>query len=460
MNRSLRQGQWSRWLPAVAVFAAAVAWVGEVSAQQGRIVGSVVDTLNRRRLAGAKVSLEGTERVVETDSSGRFAFDSVPAGPQRVSFRHAVLDTLGLRAATVQVTVPAGGEVRAGLGVPSGRSFIRLCPAQPGLRSRAAVFGVVRNAMTDEVLPAAAVRVSWENVVVDPALGIRRRVQTKNIVTDSTGRYLACDLPPDAAVSVAVSPTGFAGATGEVPLRTDEAVPLHFSIAPTDAPPTATLVGRVVDTQRRPLAGAEVWVVNAQGTETAVARTDTSGTFTLTGLRPGTGIVAARRIGSAPAKQNVSLAADRSTPIQLTLVQQGVTLPELNVTAKKMSRAVEAGYAEREARGFGKFFDQDDLEKTVGFAAGDVLRWLPGVRLGQGNLGSVLTNQSMRRSVSGGACNLGLLVDGMITPPDAILNMPKDQIEAIELYESADRVPPEYQGPNTNCGVVLVWTKR
>ena len=191
-----------------------------------------------------------------------------------------------------------------------------------------------------------------------------------------------------------------------------------------------------------------------------MAKTDTAGRFSLAGLPPGTGTVSARRIGSAPASRSVGLAAGGITTVQLTLAQQAVVLQELTVEAKPVSRAQRAGFTERQQRGFGKFLDQEALSRLAAVDVGTMFRTLPFIRVAERPGGSALMNQSSRGFGGGGPCALTLLVDGMVTPPDAIRGMPKERIEAVEVYNNGSDVPMEYSSPSTGCGAVLVWTKR
>lgn len=446
------------WVP---IAAAILAGAAPAQAQTGSIVGIVTDTLNRRRLAGAFIEVAGLERHVTSDAGGRFTIDSVPPGTYQLSFRHPVLDTLGFQSAAFTVTVAAGTEVRVAPGIPSGRSFMRLCPLPDGAESRSAVFGVLRNAASDEPIAAAPIRVSWATFLPDMTLGVRRLVETRADTTDALGRYLACDLPPAANVTVTALPPGFDPVMSDVQLRSEEAVPLPLHAAPTGLVANAMLTGQVLDGDRRPLAGADVWVVMGNGRESAVARTDSGGRFSLGGLTPGTGTVAARRIGSAPSTRTLALVAGGSTAVQLTLAQQTLTLPELTVEAKATGRAAQFGFPERAQRGFGKFFDAEALDRLAALDAGSVLRQLPFIRVLEGQPGgTVLSNSGLRGSVSGGPCALALLVDGMITPPEVIMSLPKNYIEAVEVYNTAEEVPLEFRGSGTSCGAVLVWTRR
>jgi len=436
----------------------------ELAAQTAGLTGTVVDTLNRRRLSGAQILISGVARTIYTDNVGRFTVDSLEPGEYTVGFRHPVLDTLGIRSTNVNVVLTAGTVARVALGIPSGRTFMRLCPAQTGLNSRAAVFGVVRNTSTDEPVRGAQIKAAWGELYFDAALGPRRRIITRDAVTDSTGLYIMCDLPPAsevAAVTVTGTADGFQIATGDVTIRSEEAVPLHMSMAPEGAAADAVLTGRILDSNRRPLANADVWVTTARGQQSGLARTDSSGVFTLTELHPGTAVVAARRIGSSPGQQTVSLAAGRSTEVTMTLPAQAVVLDEIKVEGRAVNRAEQSGFNERRAAGFGRFMDRDNIDRMAVMVAGDVFRQLPFIRLEEGRNGLTLINQASRAS-SGGAsgCEMALLVNGMLTPAQAMVNLPKDEIDGLEVFNSGERVPMQYASPATSCGAVLLWTRR
>lgn len=436
----------------------------EIAAQTAGLTGTVVDTLNRRRLSGAQILISGVARTIYTDNVGRFTVDSLEPGEYTVGFRHPVLDTLGIRSTNVNVVLTAGTVARVALGIPSGRTFMRLCPAQTGLNSRAAVFGVVRNTSTDEPVRGAQIKAAWGELYFDAALGPRRRIITRDAVTDSTGLYIICDLPPAtevAAMTMTGTADGFQIATGEVTIRSEEAVPLHMSMAPEGAAADAVLTGRILDSNRRPLANADVWVTTARGQQSGLARTDSSGVFTLTDLHPGTAVVAARRIGSSPGQQTVSLASGRSTEVTMTLPAQAVVLDEIKVEGRAVNRAEQSGFNERRAAGFGRFMDRDNIDRMAVMVAGDVFRQLPFIRLEEGRNGLTLINQASR-ATSGGAsgCEMALLVNGMLTPAQAMVNLPKDEIDGLEVFNSGERVPMQYASPATSCGAVLLWTRR
>ena len=96
----------------------------------------------------------------------------------------------------------AGGLGRVSLGVPSGRTFLRLCAAVPGALSQSAVFGLVRDVVTNDPVVGAAIRISWVGLVVDQRLGVRRVVDARADTTDKEGRYVGCGLPTGSPVTV------------------------------------------------------------------------------------------------------------------------------------------------------------------------------------------------------------------------------------------------------------------
>lgn len=45
----------------------------------------------------------------------------------------------------------------------------------------------------------------------------------------------------------------------------------------------------------------------------------------------------------------------------------------------------------------------------------------------------------------------GTLINDLVHPED---------IEAIEVYSNVSRIPPQYNGSSSACGVVLIWTRK
>src|SRR2546425_8003254 len=74
---------------------------------QGRITGTVTAAQDGRPIAGATVTVVGTNRTVATDASGRYEIADAPSGTQQVRVR-----LLGFAPLTQTAQVPAGEAVR------------------------------------------------------------------------------------------------------------------------------------------------------------------------------------------------------------------------------------------------------------------------------------------------------------------------------------------------------------
>ncbi len=83
------------------------AFAGDVAAQVvGTVNGTVTRRSNREPVAGAQVSVVGTNLGALTGNQGRFSISGVPAGSQEIR-----VDFIGFGQVTRTVVVPAGGEV-------------------------------------------------------------------------------------------------------------------------------------------------------------------------------------------------------------------------------------------------------------------------------------------------------------------------------------------------------------
>ena len=97
----------SRWLLA-AWFAVAAVPAGVVAQATGTITGVVLDESNRRPLAGATVTVDGSVRRAVTSAEGRYTIPGVPSG--RVELRAS---RIGYGVRSLPVTVVAGQTATA-----------------------------------------------------------------------------------------------------------------------------------------------------------------------------------------------------------------------------------------------------------------------------------------------------------------------------------------------------------
>ena len=110
--------------------------------------------------------------------------------------------------------------------------------------------------------------------------------------------------------------------------------------APIAAQTTITLEGRVVGPEGRPIAGAQVAVVNIAATERRNATTGALGDFRFLGLFSGTYTVDVRAIGYKPVTDSVQLVIGQRARLTMTL-ERGVTeIQGVSITAERV-RQVE-----------------------------------------------------------------------------------------------------------------------
>ncbi|MEE8477621.1 MAG: Plug domain-containing protein, partial [Gemmatimonadales bacterium] len=121
----------------------------------------------------------------------------------------------------------------------------------------------------------------------------------------------------------------------------------------------------------------------------------------------------------------------------------------------------------------GYFMDREEIEKRLGSVAdaAQLLSVVPGVNIVAGVGGSVI--RISRAAGAFGACNAkgpriwvdGFLIDTQDLPGErqfyslSQVVQPED-IYAIEVYRSPSQVPVQYGGPQSGCGLVLIWTAR
>ena len=166
----------------------------------GRLTGLAWDSLAARPLAGATVRVEGRE--VTTDAAGRFSVE-VPSGRHLVSLDHAALRAWGLTTRGTAVDVPAGGEARVQLGVPTeGGLMAHHCPPESLREHPGAMMGTLT--LRGRPVPRARVRIGWIRM-------LRRdeaEEQFLEVDSDESGFYAACGVPREGPLKVSVRGAG------------------------------------------------------------------------------------------------------------------------------------------------------------------------------------------------------------------------------------------------------------
>jgi TonB-linked SusC/RagA family outer membrane protein len=135
---------------------------------------------------------------------------------------------------------------------------------------------------------------------------------------------------------------------------------MHTAIAAAQAP--ATITGRILDSlTQRPLAGVQVLVVGQ-----AEGRSNASGQYTVSGVRPGAVVVRARLLGHEPAERRFTVSAGETKTLDFALPRPTTTLDQVVVTGT-------AGETQRRAIG--------NVVESIN--ASDVLATAPVLSVGQ-----------------------------------------------------------------------------
>jgi len=233
--------------------------------------------------------------------------------------------------------------------------------------------------------------------------------------------------------------------------------PVLTTRTPSQAPAaSAAIIGRLVDQRTRaPVQGARVSLL---GTPHQTG-TDSAGQFTQAGLAAGTYFLEIRAIGYGAASWLVRLGDGETIDTIFELYPLGYELPPVVVTGLPrltlaQRRLQEFERRRRERRG--AFITAEQIETNKTTTLMDVLRNVPGVRLMCTARGCQVR---MTRSARGGGCQPDWVVDGLPATFSSSPNMSTVGIIGIEIYRSLSETPPEFLKSDSQCGVIVIWTK-
>jgi len=224
-----------------------------------------------------------------------------------------------------------------------------------------------------------------------------------------------------------------------------------------------TIDGVVSDTNLVPLHAAFVSIL---GTAVRVG-TGPNGRFRITQLPAGEYLLVVKRVGYRPVSSVVDVAASDTLRVSYTLAdvpQTAATLGAVVVTEPSNSERL-AGFDARRKLGVGSFLTLDQINKANTVYTTELMRKFPSVNVSPDN-SSVITQYYALSAREGGnpamgACPMQVYLDQVPLPTPFNLDLlptPKD-LYGIEVYAGASTIPPQFNGFNRGCGVILVWTK-
>ena len=427
------------------------------------ITGVIVDSLHAEYLAGAEVLVDGAARTVFTDSVGRFRLDSLAPGTYQVGVYHAVLDSLGIALATKPFHVGPDSVSIVVLGVPSAETMIaRSCAPRPGSEGTSAVIGRVLDPETLQPVANADVSIAWTEIEVSKTIGVRQSPRVVRERTDAAGRFSLCGLP--SSLEASLQAARGASQTAQVRVQLGD-LPTELALRTLllSSADSGTKMGKAVVSGRVLLEGGATGAgtrVELAGTD-AVAITDAKGEFVLRNLPSGSHTLVARHLGYAANALDVDLSAREPKNVTIRLPKFVSALDPVVVTARRTQALERVGFARRQKSGTGRFLGPEELDRIKANRLVDILRRVPGLRIGYGPRGEEVV-QSTRGAISlNSAPCVKYFVDDMpwfsAEPDDINTFVNGDEVVGVEVYQGAF-APAQYSGSD-NCTTIVLWTR-
>jgi hypothetical protein len=217
--------------------------------------------------------------------------------------------------------------------------------------------------------------------------------------------------------------------------------------------PSAVIAGRVVDHQSHtPISQARILLVGTPRNTDS----DSVGRFSHAGLASGTYIVQVRAVGYSMATWVIRLSGSQVVEQDFEVEPLAILITGVTVEAPPgvmQRRMIE--FERRRASGRGVFITQDQIRQTNPATLNDLLRSVAGVEMACNSAGC---NVRMTRSARG-ACRPEFVLDGFPASYSTTTNLPTVGIVGVEVYRSHSEAPSEFLKADTNCGVIVIWTR-
>jgi hypothetical protein len=427
------------------------------------VSGIVHDSIARRPLAGATVQLVSadgqvrTARTTTSDSLGRFSLDDVPNGRHTLGFFHAVLDSLGLEPPLREVFVADHRPARADLAIPApARVRAAMCGPRPEPDSSGVVVGIVRTAVDRLPAPRVTVTAEWLELSFTPN-GLVRHVPRLVATTAENGWFAICDVPSAATIALmARRGTDSTESTDVIDVQVPAQGFVRQSLYLGSARMVAISGTVVTAAGSQPLGGAQVGIVGGPQT-----RANDRGQWTIANAPLGTRVLEVRAVSYFPERRAVDVVAD-AAPVRVALTTLKAMLDTVKVFANPLYDRDGSGFQQRRNSGTGRYLTAEDVARSNPIVTSDLFRMQPGVRMVDNprEFDKVLL---VRSSTTADWCPPAVYVNGQYvftasaSDIDGWVN--PEEIAGVEIY-SGTSVPPQFQRGMTNCGSIVIWTRR
>jgi hypothetical protein len=460
------------------------------AARSSQIIGIVVDSLHGGPLANAEVLAEGnTVAIAHTDSIGGFSIKGIQPGEYRVAVSHPLLDTLGISLVSPDFRVGSDSVSIVRLAVPSTSALISLkCGRSFGIGGRSAVIGRIVSPDSLTPIPKVEVTLSWTTYEVSKLAVVAKTPHVQRDTTSAGGAYRICGLPNDLEANLEARVGGELRSGSPITIPDSGSVlvvrNLVLPVSATARGETALISGTVKLPNDKPARGSSVEVVGT-GRKTIV---DEQGKFALDSVPVGTQTIQVRQLGYQEATIVMDVAPFAGQRTVVVLKEIVPVLASVNVTATARERALSrVGFSLRSQHSDGHFLTADQIAAKSDFRFTDLLRGIPGIRVGvdkhgddvvtSPRAGGSLLNEThgcVQYFVDGQPWGNGAL-EAMGTAEDTEIakmrarmaietarqinaSLQKSDIIGIEVYQVGG-APTYFNQGGHNCATIVIWTK-
>lgn len=429
------------------------------------VVLSAPDTVVSR--ADARVSLQGTDYSVVTSADGRVRLTPILPGQYRLFAQTPLMDSLGIMADPVDVTVRVNETRAVTVALPSAQSlWKRVCGESAASGDGAHLRGVI---VDSAGLPVenTPLRLTWQqqvSIVRDRLMWTDQSVTT---TSDSLGNWQVCGVPRDVGLMLRVES---AAGSGRTAVRVAEGALFAAArvvvrpLTVAEAARLSSVTITVTDSAGKPVRDALLSVGDG-GKSPLRFRTDSAGRAVMTSIQPGSINVEIRKVGFASG--TLSADVDRGEN-SLPIVMQRAGPPrlaEMRVFGDRVVPARQAAFDERQRRGDANaVVTREEIEKRSPSYTWQLLTRLPTITV-LDSLGFIYAKSSRTSSV---LCWPRVAIDGKIiaeSDPEMRPNLaflpPPSEIYGIEVFAGSARLPLDLggEGQKRTCGLISITTR-
>lgn len=222
---------------------------------------------------------------------------------------------------------------------------------------------------------------------------------------------------------------------------------------------TGTVSGIVRDTANRPVRDVEIVLVATN----AVVRSDSAGSFRLTGAPAGPQQLRVRRMGIMPFTTSVDVRDGADSRVDLVVVAAGVELPAVEVATRSKYQGIGlvggSDFYERERMGQGAFFTRERIDSLHPQRLYDIVRHARGFAVvwGRDRKVRIVSRRGMQ-SINM-PCEVAIFYDGTRVSQELLPDLSVEEVEAVEAYSGPGTTPLQFGGSTSACGAVAFWMK-